>query len=48
MAFVYSPGMELIKAPVYDPVVEYARMGIPNQQWRLSTINETFEVGELI
>ena len=30
---------------MYDAVGEYARMGIPNQQWVMSTLNENYEVG---
>lgn len=31
---------------MYDAVGEYARMGIPNQQWVMSTLNENYELCE--
>ncbi|XP_072899404.1 phosphatidylinositol-3,5-bisphosphate 3-phosphatase MTMR2 isoform X3 [Hemitrygon akajei] len=29
---------------VYDPVAEYRRMGLPNESWKLSKINENYEL----
>ncbi|XP_014667410.1 PREDICTED: myotubularin-related protein 2-like [Priapulus caudatus] len=31
---------------VYDPVAEYRRQGLPNESWRLSRINERYEVAD--
>lgn len=30
---------------MYDAVGEYARMGIPNQHWVMSDLNDNYEVG---
>jgi len=30
---------------MYDAVGEYARMGVPNQHWVVSNINELYQVG---
>ena len=30
---------------MYDAVGEYARMGIPNQYWTMSDLNDNYEVG---
>ena len=30
---------------MYDAVGEYARMGIPNQHWVMSVLNDNYEVG---
>ncbi|XP_051882753.1 myotubularin-related protein 2 isoform X3 [Pristis pectinata] len=29
---------------VYDPIAEYKRMGLPNESWKLSRINENYEL----
>jgi len=30
---------------MYDAAGEYARMGIPNQHWVVSSVNELYQVG---
>lgn len=31
---------------VYKPLEEYSRMGVPNESWRVSRINENYQLAD--
>ena len=48
-AFQYRPKeSEVVKQSsgwaLYDPSSEYSRMGVPNEHWRATSLNEKYEV----
>jgi len=50
-AFVYTPKEgEVVKRSsgwaLYDPGSEYSRMGVPNEHWRYTNLNEKYEVSQ--
>ncbi|XP_067404230.1 myotubularin-related protein 1 isoform X8 [Emydura macquarii macquarii] len=43
-AFTYKEKFPVIGWKVYDPVAEYKRQGLPNESWKISKINSTYEL----
>ncbi|KAJ8338261.1 hypothetical protein SKAU_G00372270 [Synaphobranchus kaupii] len=43
-AFLYKETFPEDGWKVYDPAVEYKRMGLPNESWTISKINSSYEV----
>ena len=47
-AFQYKPNTEGIPQSrgwnLYDAIVEYGRMGVPNDYWKQTTLNHSYEV----
>uniref|UniRef100_A0A7M4FV07 phosphatidylinositol-3,5-bisphosphate 3-phosphatase n=1 Tax=Crocodylus porosus TaxID=8502 RepID=A0A7M4FV07_CROPO len=43
-AFSYKEKFPVNGWQVYDPMAEYKRQGLPNESWKISRINSTFEL----
>ncbi|XP_061213980.1 myotubularin-related protein 1 isoform X1 [Neopsephotus bourkii] len=43
-AFSYKEKFAVNGWKVYDPIVEYKRQGLPNESWKISKINSTYEL----
>ncbi|XP_061454923.1 myotubularin-related protein 1 isoform X8 [Rhineura floridana] len=42
-AFIYKEKFPVNGWKVYDPITEYKRQGLPNESWKISKINSTYE-----
>ncbi len=43
-AFEYQGKYQINGWSVYEPIAEYKRMGLPNESWRITKINENYEL----